>query len=45
MEETKAEDMLDKMIKNLSSDDNNLEVQELKQKMLREENERLRFEK
>lgn len=30
MEETKADDMLDKMIKNLSSDDNNLEVQELK---------------
>ena len=31
MEETKAEEMLHEMIKNLSSDDNNLEVQELKQ--------------
>lgn len=28
-----TDDMLDKMIKNLSSDDNNLEVQELKQKI------------
>ena len=38
MEETITDAMLDKMINNLSSDDNYSEVQELKQKIFRLEN-------